>query len=416
MKRRVVITGMGAVTPIGNTVEEMWKNAKDGKNGIDTIASFDISNFKVTLAAEVKDLNLENFIPKADLKRYARFTQLALVAAKEAMKDSGLDMEKEDATRCGTLISSGIGGIGVIEQEQVRGSAKGYERVSPFFIPTTITNMAAGAVAIDHGLKGKCTCVVTACAGATNAVGDAFHYIRDGYGEVMVCGGTEASITPLGIGGFSSLRALSTSEDKNRASIPFDKERDGFVMGEGAGILVLEEYEHAVARNATILAEVVGYGTNCDAHHMTAPDPSGESAARCIQSTLADGNLSVESVDYINAHGTSTPLNDKGEVLAIKQALGEDQARKLLVSSTKSMTGHLLGAAGAVELIMTVKAIQDEFVPPTINYQVEDPDCDLDVVPNVGRSCKINVALSNSLGFGGHNATVAVKKFDSTKG
>lgn len=412
MKRRVVITGMGAVTPIGNNVAELWQNAKAGVCGIDTITAYDPSDFKVTLAAEVKNLKMEDFIPKADLKRYGRFTLFALIAAQEAAAQAGLDMTKMDATRCGTLISSGIGGIGIIENEQVRGMEKGFERVSPYFIPTAITNMAAGAVAIAHGLKGKCTCVVTACAGGTNAIGDAFHHIRDGYSEIMLCGGTESAITPLGMGGFASLRALSTSKDKNRGSIPFDLERDGFVMGEGAGMLVLEDYDHAVARGAKILAEVVGYGSNCDAYHMTAPDPSGESAALSLKMALADGNISTEKVDYINAHGTSTPLNDKGETQAIKLAFGEEQAKKLAVSSTKSMTGHLLAAAGAVELILTVKAIQDSFVPPTINYQVEDPDCDLDIVPNQGKSRAITYALSNSLGFGGHNATLAVKKLD----
>ncbi len=413
MKRRVVITGMGAVSPIGNNVSQMWNNAKAGVNGIDTITSFDISNFKVTLAAQVKDLNPEDFIPKSDLKRYSRYTQFALIAAQEAMTQSGLDISKEDATRCGTMISSGIGGIDNIQQEHLRAQEKGFERVSPFFIPAAISNMASGVVAIAHGLKGKCTCVVTACAGGTNAIGDAFQHIRDGYSDVMVCGGAEAAITSLSIGGFSTLRALSTSKDKNRASIPFDKERNGFVMGEGAGILVLEDYQHAISRNATILAEVLGYGSNCDAYHMTAPDPSGESAARCIRDALTDGGLTPEEVNYINAHGTSTPLNDKGETQAIKLALGEKHASSIPISSTKSMTGHLLGAAGAIELIFAVKSIEQQFAPPTINYQVEDPDCDLDIVPNQGKECKISVALSNSLGFGGHNATLAVGKLRS---
>lgn len=410
MKRRVVITGMGAVTPIGNNVTELWKNAQAGVCGVDKISAFDASDYKVTLAAEVKNLNMEDFLSKADIKRHTRFVQFALIAAKEALAQSGLVITEENATRCGTLISSGIGCIGTIMKEHSKGMEKGYERISPFFIPTSIVNMAAGAVALDLGLKGKCTCVVTACAGGTNAVGDAFFHIRDGYGDVMVCGGTEAAVTEMGIGGFSSLRALSNSGDKNRASIPFDMDRDGFVMGEGAGILVLEEYEHAKARGATMYAEVVGYGSNCDAYHMTAPDPESIAATRCILEALADGGIDPETVDYINAHGTSTPLNDKGETLAIKNAFGEEKAKKLAVSSTKSMTGHLLGAAGAVELIFTALALKDSFLPPTINFQKADPDCDLDIVPNEGRKAEIQVALSNSLGFGGHNATVVLRK------
>lgn len=410
MKRRVVVTGMGAVTPIGNHVAELWANAKAGVCGIDTITAFDVSDFKVTMGGEVKNLQMEDFLEKSDIKRHTRFVKFALIAAQEAMKDSGLDISKTNAFRCGTLISSGIGCIGTIEREHSRGMEKGFERVSPYFIPTTITNMAAGAVALAHGLKGKCTCVVTACAGGTNAVGDGFLHIRDGYGDVMVCGGTEASITPLGIGGFASLKALSTSTDKNRASIPFDLERNGFVMGEGAGILVLEELEHAVARGAKIYAEVLGYGSNCDAYHMTAPDPEGIAATECIKMTLADAGISPEQVDYFNAHGTSTPLNDKGETLAIKNAFGEEQSKKLAISSTKSMTGHLLGAAGAVELILSAMAVKEDFVPPTANYKVPDPVCDLDIVPNVGRAMTVDYAMSNSLGFGGHNAAVLLGK------
>lgn len=410
MKRRVVVTGMGAITPIGNTVSEMWASAKEGKCGIDQITAFDISDFKIKLAGEIKNLNMEEFLSKADIKRHTRFVKLALIAAQEAMADSGLEITPENATRCGTLISSGIGSIGTIEQEHTRGMEKGYERVSPYFIPTAICNMAAGSVAIAHGLKGKCSCVVTACAGGTNAVGDSFHHIRDGYSDVMVCGGSEAAITPLGIGGFASLRALSSNPDKTKASRPFDKNRDGFVMAEGAGILVLEEYEHAKARGAKIYGEVLGYGSNCDAHHMTAPDPEASAATACILDALQDGAISPDCVDYINAHGTSTPLNDKGETLAIKQAFGEEKAKKLMVSSTKSMMGHLLGAAGAVELIMCIKAMEDSFVPATIGYETPDPECDLDIVPNVGRTADISYALSNSLGFGGHNAAVLVGK------
>lgn len=414
MKRRVVVTGMGAVSPIGNNVAEMWSNAKAGVCGIDTITAFDLKDFQVSMAGEVKNLNMEDFLDKSDIKRHTRFVQFALIAAKEAVKDSGLDISVENAHRCGTLISSGIGCIGTIEQEHNRGLAKGFERISPYFIPTTITNMAAGAVALQHGLKGKCTCVVTACAGGTNAVGDAFQHIRDGYSEVMVCGGTEAAITPMGIGGFASLRALSRATDKNRASIPFDAERNGFVMGEGAGVLVLEELEHAKARGAKIYGEVLGYGSNCDAHHMTAPDPEAGSATECLKLALEDGGISLEKVDYINAHGTSTPLNDKGETLAIKQAFGEDLAKKLAVSSTKAMTGHLLGAAGAVELIFSILTVKEDYILPTINYQQADPNCDLDIVPNVGREQEVHYAMSNSLGFGGHNAAVLVGKYSES--
>lgn len=411
MKRRVVITGMGAVSPIGNNVNEMWDNAKKGLNGIDKITAFDTENFKVKVAGEVKGLDFTQYMPASEAKKFDRFVKLVVVAAAEAFADSKLDMTQTDPTRCGTLISSGIGGIDTIANAQVRGENKGYDRVSPYFIPTSITNMAAGVVAINHGLQGKCSCVVTACAGGTFAVGDGFHHIRDGYSDVMVCGGTESAITQLGIGGFTSLRALSENPDPSRACIPFDAERDGFVMGEGAGVLVLEELEHALARNATIYGEVVGYGSTCDAHHITAPDPAGTSAARCMREALADGNITPDQVDYINAHGTSTPLNDKGEVLAIKLALGEELAKKVAISSTKSMTGHLLGAAGAIEAIFSVKAIADGFIPPTINYKVPDENCDLDIVPNVGRAQTVEIAMSNSLGFGGHNATLVFAKY-----
>ncbi|MEG0942375.1 MAG: beta-ketoacyl-ACP synthase II [Angelakisella sp.] len=411
MKRRVVITGVGAVSPIGNTAQELWHNAKDGVCGIDKITSYDTANQKVTLAGEIKNFNPEEFLNKKEIRKLDRFTQLALVASQEAFAQSGLDIKKEDAHRCGVIVSSGIGGLDIIEQEHNRGLEKGFDRVSPFFIPMAISNMAAGSIAIQHSLKGMCTCVVTACASGTNAVGDAFRYIRDGYGEVMVCGGAESCITPLGIGGFTSLRALSEATDPNRASIPFDKNRDGFVMGEGAGILILEEYEHAVARNASIICEVVGYGASCDAYHMTAPSPDGSGAASCMQAAVADAGISPDVVDYINAHGTSTPMNDQCETAAIKLAFGE-HAGKLMVSSTKSMTGHLLGASGAVEAILTALAIKDSFVPPTVNYREPDEACDLDIVPNTGRTAKLRYAMSNSLGFGGHNATILLKKYE----
>ena len=410
MKRRVVITGMGAVTPIGNDIKSFWNSIKEGKCGIDEITHYDTANQKVKLAAEVKDLDISLHIPKGDMKKQDKFTQFAVIAATEAINQSGIVIDENNAERCGVIISSGIGGIGTIYNEQVRGTQKGFDRVSPFFIPMSISNMASGNVAIKYGLKGMCTCVVTACAGGTNAIGDAFRYIRDGYAEMMVCGGSEASITPFAMGGFTSLKALSESTDKNRASIPFDKERSGFVMGEGAGILFIEEYEHAKRRAANILGEIVGYGVSCDAYHMTAPDPSGDGGAKSMQNAIKDANIELTDIEYINAHGTSTPMNDRGETIAIKIAFGEEHSKKLMVSSTKSMTGHLLGASGAIEAIATAMALKDEFIPATINYKVNDEQCDLDIVPNEGRKTKIEYALSNSLGFGGHNASLVFKK------
>ncbi len=411
MKRRVVITGMGAVTPIGNNTEEMWESVKSGNCGIAPITHYDTSGQKVKLAGEIKNLNIDEFIDKKASRKMDRFTQLALIAAKEAFTQSRLMIDKEDATRCGVIISSGIGGLDVIEQEHSKGLEKGFDRVSPFFIPMAISNMAAGAIAIEFGLHGTCYCVVTACASGTNAIGDAFRQIRDNYADIMVCGGTESCITPLGIGGFTSLRALSEANDPTRASIPFDKERNGFVMGEGSGILILEEYEHAKVRGANILGEVVGYGSTCDAYHMTAPASDGSGAAACMLQAIQDASSKPSDIDYINAHGTSTPMNDKCETLAVKAALGE-HAKNIMISSTKSMTGHLLGASGAIETIITALALKYSFVPPTINYKVPDDECDLDIVPNEGRNKKIQFALSNSLGFGGHNATLALRRFE----
>ena len=407
--RRVVITGLGAVTPLGLNMETSWQAVKEGECGIGPITHYDTASQKVKLAAEVKDFNAEAVLGKQEARRLERFSQFALAAAKEALADAGLT--EFDPHRCGVVVSSGIGGIAATEAGQVKGMEKGFDRVSPFYIPQAISNMAAGHVAIQAGFKGMCTCPVTACAGGSNAVGDAFHYVRDGYAEVMLCGGTEASITPLSIGGFTSMKALSTATDPKRASIPFDKERSGFVMGEGAAILVLEELEHAQARGAKIYAEVVGYGATCDAYHMTAPAPGGEGGARAMTVALADGNVPAEAVDYINAHGTSTPLNDSCETAAIRSAFGS-HAGKLMVSSTKSMTGHMLGAAGAVEAAFTALALRDGFVPATIGYQVSDEACDLDVVPNAGRNADIRYAMSNSLGFGGHNACVLFKKWE----
>ena len=408
--RRVVITGLGTINPLANDVEKTWEAVKQGKCGIVPITHFDTTDFKVKLAAEVKDFDAAETLGLKESKRMDVYCQFACAAAKEAFADSGIDMEKEDADRIGCIVSSGIGGLTTIAEEHSKGEEKGYSRISPFFIPMAISNMAAGQIAIQFGLKGMCTSVVTACASSNNAIGDAFHRIREGYEDVMVCGGAEGSIMPLAIGGFQSMKALCTSDDPNRASIPFDKERHGFVMGEGAGILVIEELEHAKARGAKIYAEIVGYGSNCDAYHITAPNPEGEGGAKCMTLAIKDAGIDPTDIDYINAHGTSTGLNDSGETLAIKKAFG-DHAYKLMVSSTKSMTGHLLGAAGAVEGIITSLALRDGFVPATINYLEKDEACDLDIVPNIGRKTDIKYALSNALGFGGHNASIVFKKY-----
>lgn len=408
-KRRVVVTGLGTVCPVGNDVETMWENIKNGVCGIDEITHFDTTDFKVKLAGEIKNLNVEDYINKKEAKRLDRFSQLAMIASKQAYEDARLNPEEIDANRFGIILSSGIGGLETIENEKEKGLKKGYERVSPFFIPMAIGNLAAGNVAIMLGAKGACLDIVTACAAGTNSIGEAFKYVRDGYADIMLTGGAEASITPLGIGGFSSMKALSTATDKNRASIPFDAERNGFVMGEGAGALVLEEYEHAKKHGATIYAEIIGYGVSCDAFHMTAPDAEANGAAACFKMALNDAQISADDIDYINAHGTSTPLNDKLETLGVKKVFGEDT--KVMLSSTKGNTGHLLGAAGAVEAIITVKSLQDGFVPGTINYSQPDPECNLDIVPNQGRKQDIQYAMSNSLGFGGHNACIVLKKY-----
>lgn len=412
MKRKVVITGIGAVTPIGNTAPASWAAAKAGTCGIAPITHYDTSAQKAKLAGEVKDLDVEQFIDKREARKMDRVTQLAMVAAHEAMQDSGLVMENEDATRCGVIVSSGIGGLSTIESEHTKGEQKGFDRVSPYFIPMVISNMPAGHIAIQYGFKGMCSCVVTACASGSNAIGDSFRQIRDGYADVMLCGGTEASITPLGVGGFTSLKALHTGTDPLRASIPFDAERSGFVMGEGAGALVLEEYGHAVRRGARILAEVAGYGASCDAHHITAPCPDGAGAAAAMAAAMADAGVQPGDIGYINAHGTSTPMNDACETAAVKRAFGE-AAKTLAISSTKSMTGHLLGASGAVEAVFTALALADGFVPATIHYKKPDAACDLDIVPNEGRAMpSLRYAMSNSLGFGGHNASLVFKRWE----
>ena len=411
-RRRVVITGLGAVTPVGLTASESWQAVKDGMCGIAPITQFDPTGMKVHLAAEVKGFDPANCMTKPEAKHMGRFTQFAVACAKEALADAAFDPVQADLDRCGVIISSGIGGLSITESEHDRGKEKGWDRVSPFYIPMGICNMAAGQVAILSGFKGMCSCPVTACAGGTNAVGDAFHYIRDGYADAMLCGGTEASVTPLAIGGFTSMKALTQAEDPARASIPFDAERSGFVLGEGAGMLLLEELDHALARGARIYAEVVGYGATCDAFHMTAPRPDGSGGAKAMALALADGGAVPEDVDYINAHGTSTHLNDAGETAAVKTVFGS-HAYKLAMSSTKSMTGHMLGAAGAVEAIFTALSLHDGFLPATIHYQTPDPECDLDVVPNEGRSVEIRYAMSNSLGFGGHNGSLLMKKWEA---
>ncbi|MGN0306609.1 MAG: beta-ketoacyl-ACP synthase II [Lachnospiraceae bacterium] len=409
--RRVVVTGLGAITPLGKNVLETWEGVLAGRCAVAPITGYDTDGRKVTLAAQVRDFQPQEYLDKREIRTMDRFSQFALIAAKEAYADSGLSLETEDASRCGVIVSSGIGGISTIEAEDGRGREKGYDRVSPYFIPMVITNMAAGNIAIALGFQGICSCVVTACAGGTNAIGDAFYRIRHGIEDVILCGGSEAAITPLGIGGFTSMKALHMGTDPNRASIPFDKERSGFVMGEGAAMLILEEYEHALNRGAKIYCEVAGYGANCDANHMTAPLEDGSGAAACMLLAIKDAGITPDRIDYINAHGTSTPLNDKGETKAVKLAFGE-AAEKVMISSTKSMTGHLLGASGAVEGVITVLSVQNDFVPATINYREPDEECDLDIVPNEGRKTKVNFAMSNSLGFGGHNASIVFKKME----
>ena len=409
-KRRVVITGLGTVNPLGNNVADSWAAARAGKCGIGPITQFDTTDFKCKLAGEVKDFDPETVVDKKEVRKMARFTLLALGAAAEAIADSGLDTEAEGKD-IGVILSSGIGGLPTIEEQHARGEEKGMEKVSPYFVPMSIANMAAAQIAIRFGLKGICTCPVTACAGGTNAVGDAFHYIRDGYAEVMLCGGTEASITPMSIGGFTSMKALTQTEDPNRASIPFDAERSGFVMGEGAGVLLLEELSHAQARGANIYAEIIGYGATCDAHHITAPLPDGSGGAKAMALALADGDTAPEQVGYINAHGTGTHMNDACETAAIHAVFGA-HAKEMTVVSTKSMTGHLLGGAGGIEAVFTALALRDQFAPPTIHYEQPDPECDLDYVPNTGRAQAMTYALSNSLGFGGHNACIALRRWE----
>ena len=410
--KRVVITGLGAITPLGNNVDEFWKGIKDGKCGIDYITKFDTTDFKVKLAAEVKGYNAEDYFDRREAKRLDKFSQYAMIASREAWKDSGLDKEKENMERVGIVIGSGIGGIQTIETENQKCIEKGPDRVSPMYIPMGILNMATGNVAIDIGAKGESFAMVTACASGTHCIGEAYRMIKFGYQDVILAGGTEAGITPLGIAGFTNIKALTKSEDKTRASIPFDKERSGFVMGEGAGVVILEELEHAKKRGAKIYAEIVGYGATSDAYHITSPAPGGEGGARAMKLAMEEAGVEPEEITYINAHGTSTHLNDSFETQAIKTVLGEEASKKVMVSSTKGHTGHLLGAAGGVEAIVCSKAIEESFVPATINYKVPDEECDLDIVPNEGRNKEIKYAISNSLGFGGHNSSILLKKYN----
>ncbi len=410
MKRRVVVTGMGAVTPIGNNVDEFWNSVKKGQVGIAPITKFDTADFDVKLAAEVKNYNAKERIGFKQAKRMSHFTQYAISASREAWEQSGLDIEQEDPYRVGVIIGSGIGGMSDMESEEQRLLEKGPKWVKPLFIPMMISNMAAGNVAIDLGLKGKCTNVVTACATGSHSIGDAFRAIQANDADVMVAGGTEAAVTPLGVAGFTSLTALNKTEDVSKASIPFDKDRGGFVIGEGAGVVVFEELEHARKRGAKILAEVVGYGATCDAFHITSPAEDGDGAAMSMKLAIKEAGLEAGDVDYINAHGTSTHHNDLFETRAIKKALG-DEAYNVKVNSTKSMIGHLLGAAGGVEFITCVKSINDSFVHQTVGTTTTDEECDLDYVIGQPAQMEVNVALSNSLGFGGHNATLAVRKY-----
>ncbi|MCM8801158.1 MAG: beta-ketoacyl-ACP synthase II [Candidatus Omnitrophica bacterium] len=411
-ERRVVITGLGVISPVGNDVNSFWQALKEGRSGIGPITSFDASAFESRIAGEVKNFNPQDWgISKKEQNRTEKFVQYALASARQAIKDAGLDLDKEDNTRIGVLVGSGIGSLRIIEEQHQILLKHGPSRISPFLIPMLIVNEASGQIAINFNLKGPNSCVTTACASGSHAIGDAFKIIQRADADVMVTGGTESCITPLGVGGFCALKALSTRNDQpQKASRPFDLERDGFVIAEGCGIVILEELEHAKKRGANIYAEIAGYGMSCDAYHITAPDPEGDGAARAMKLALKDAQLNPEEVDYINAHGTSTKLNDKVETMAIKLALG-NHAKKVMVSSTKSMTGHLLGAAGGIEFIACILAIKEGVVPPTVNYEHPDPECDLDYVPNTARKAKIEVCISNSLGFGGHNACLLVKRF-----
>lgn len=410
-RNRVVVTGVGAITPIGNTPDEYWKGLSSGRNGIGYITHFDASNHDCRIAGEVKNFDPHDYMERKEAKRADRFSQFGIAAAKQAVADAQLVIDDLNAEQVGVIIGSGVGGLKVLEDQQTIYLNRGPDRCSPFMIPMMIANMAAGLTAIHTGAKGPNSCSVTACAAGSNAIGDAFRLIQGGYAQAMICGGCEAAITPLGIAGFAAARALSTrNDDPAHACRPFDRDRDGFVMGEGGGVLILESLEFALSRGARIYAELVGYGMTCDAYHMTSPVPGGLGAARAMQLALKDGELVPEMVTYVNAHGTSTPANDSTETGAIKKALGE-HAYQVAVSSTKSMTGHLLGGSGGIEAVATVLAIANDQIPPTINLEHPEPECDLDYVPHTSRAQTVEVALSNSFGFGGHNVTLAFKKY-----
>jgi len=411
-RRRVVVTGIGVVSPIGIGSGEFLEALKKGVSGAAPVKAFDASGYSTTFACEVKDFNPENYIEKKKVKRLARFTQFALTAAAEAVKNSGIDFSKTSRSRAGVITGTGIGGLEVLETEHRNLVEKGPRRISPFLIPMIITNIAPGEIAIEYGITGPNYAVSSACASSNHAIGDAFVLVRNGYADVMITGGSEAAITPLGFGGFCSIKALSTRNDNpQKASRPFDKDRDGFVMGEGSAMFVIESLEHALGRGAPILAELIGYGASDDAYHITAPAPDASAAVAAMEAAILDAGISKSEIDYINAHGTSTALNDKTETLAIKKVFGEEAAKKIPISSTKSMTGHLLGAAGAVELAASILTMNAGFIHPTINYETPDPECDLDYVPNVPRQQNFNVFLSNSLGFGGHNSVIIGKKY-----
>ncbi len=411
MNRRVVITGTGVIHALGKDTDSFWKAIQEGKNGISAITKFDCTNIDTKVASEVKDFDPTLYMEKKEAKRMDPFVQFAMAAASLAIQQAGIDVKQEDPFRVGVLIGSGIGGIQTLEDQKQTLMERGPNRVSPFFIPMMIANMASGQVAIRYGFCGYNECVTTACATANHAIGDAFHIIRSGTADVMVSGGAESTITELAMAGFCSAKAMTTNPDPETACRPFDKDRDGFIMGEGAGIVVLEELQHALDRGANILAEIIGYGCTCDAYHITAPHPEGLGGIKAMQFALQDAGLKPEDVDYINAHGTSTPLNDQGETTVIKKVFG-DHAYKLAVSSTKSMTGHLLGAAGGIEAIISIMALKDGFLPPTIHLETPGEGCDLDYVPNQGRKADLRIALSNALGFGGHNAVLAFRKYE----
>lgn len=410
MMKRVVITGVGVVSPLGLDIRKFWDSIKEGKSAIDYVSSIDVTDLPTKVAAEIKNFDPLDFMNRKEIRKASRFMQFAIAASQMAIENSKLDVEKVDKYEMGVIVGSGIGGVEVIEKQYDILCKRGPSRITPFSIPMIIPNMASSEIAIRYGAKGYNECVISACATGTNAIGNAFKIIRNGEAKVMITGGAEAVITPLVFSGFCAMRAMSKSNNPSNASRPFDAERDGFVMGEGAGILVLEELEHAIRREANILGEIVGYGCTNDAYDIVAPNPEGEGAARCMLKAIQNSKISIQDIGYINAHGTSTVYNDKMETLAIKKTFGE-QAKSIPISSTKSMTGHLLGASGAIEAIITALALKDGFLPSTINYNTKDSECDLDYVPNVGRSVDINFALSNSFGFGGHNSTLVFKKY-----